>query len=268
MYFIFIRPILEYADIVWDNCTQHEKDELEKIQLEAARIVTGATKLVSLDLLYKETGWEKLSTRRRKHKLVTFYKMYNNMSPAYLSSLVPTAVGDNSRYNLRNADNVQMVQFNSTLYKESFLPSAIDEWNRLPLDARNSNSLEAFKTYLNTDLVKPSPYFYFGNRLGQIYHTRLRTMSSGLNQHLYTKHIIGSPLCPCGEVEDNEHFFLKCPRFALIRNEMVDIVVRCYGNISTSLLLNGNPNLSVVVNEEAFTAIHGYILRSRRFFFP
>ncbi len=97
MYFIYIRPILEYADVVWDNCTLYEKEELEKIQLEAARIVCGATKLVSLDLLYKETGWEKLSSRRRKHKLITFYKMYKHLSPAYLCELVPAMVGQNSR---------------------------------------------------------------------------------------------------------------------------------------------------------------------------
>ena len=44
----FIRPILQYADVVWDNCTNYEKRELDKIQTEAANIVTGATKLVSL----------------------------------------------------------------------------------------------------------------------------------------------------------------------------------------------------------------------------
>ena len=37
-------------DVVWDNCTQYEVDELETFQIEAARIVTGATKLVSIDI--------------------------------------------------------------------------------------------------------------------------------------------------------------------------------------------------------------------------
>ena len=41
-----IKPIFEYGDVVWDNCTQQEKQDVEKIQLEAARIVTGTTKLV------------------------------------------------------------------------------------------------------------------------------------------------------------------------------------------------------------------------------
>ena len=30
IYKSFIRPILEYADVLWDNCTQYEKQELEK----------------------------------------------------------------------------------------------------------------------------------------------------------------------------------------------------------------------------------------------
>ena len=43
--------ISKSADVVWDNCTQYEANELEKIQHKAARIVSGATKLVSIDKL-------------------------------------------------------------------------------------------------------------------------------------------------------------------------------------------------------------------------
>ena len=48
-YFTFIRPLLEYADVVWDKCTFYEVNALQNIQLEAAaaRKVTGATALVS-----------------------------------------------------------------------------------------------------------------------------------------------------------------------------------------------------------------------------
>ena len=60
IYTSFIRPLLEYSNVVWDNCTQYESNDLEKIENEAARIVTGATKLTSLQYLYIETGWESL----------------------------------------------------------------------------------------------------------------------------------------------------------------------------------------------------------------
>ena len=52
IYIAFIRPLLEYADVIWDNCSQYKKDDLEKIQIEAVRIATGITKLLSLNNLY------------------------------------------------------------------------------------------------------------------------------------------------------------------------------------------------------------------------
>ena len=107
IYFSLIRPFLEYADVVWDNCNQYEFDELEKIQIEAVRIVTGATELVSVDSLYTETGWETLSSRRLNHKPLLFFKMKSGLCPTYLASLVPPIVGNNTVYSLRNATVIQ-----------------------------------------------------------------------------------------------------------------------------------------------------------------
>ena len=70
-YLTFIRQIREYADVVWDNYTNYEKQELDKIQTEAARIVTGATKLVSLHALFDEVNWEPLEARRMKRMTFT-----------------------------------------------------------------------------------------------------------------------------------------------------------------------------------------------------
>jgi hypothetical protein len=47
-----------------DNCGQINSDRLEKVQLEAARIVTGLPWFASINSIYIETGWEKLKTRR------------------------------------------------------------------------------------------------------------------------------------------------------------------------------------------------------------
>ena len=58
MYISFVHPLLEYANIVWDNCTIENKRIVENIQLEAARIVTGGTKLCSIQRLYDETKWK------------------------------------------------------------------------------------------------------------------------------------------------------------------------------------------------------------------
>jgi len=67
----FLRPILEYASVVWDNCTVAEKDSLEKIQHEAAHIVTGTTRSITLNNLYNEIGWLSLADRRTYQNLFT-----------------------------------------------------------------------------------------------------------------------------------------------------------------------------------------------------
>ena len=85
IYLTFISLFLEYADVVWDNCTNYEKQELDNIQTQAARIVTGATKLVSLHELFYEVNWEPLEARRMIHRILLLYKMFNNLSQEYLS---------------------------------------------------------------------------------------------------------------------------------------------------------------------------------------
>ena len=68
IYFSFIRPLLEYTDALWNNCTQYVSNDLNNIQNEAAYIVTGATKLASIYSLHTETGWETLGSRRKTQK--------------------------------------------------------------------------------------------------------------------------------------------------------------------------------------------------------
>ena len=64
MYISSIRPLLEYSDSVWDNCTQDDKTQLVSIHTEAAGIITGATKLRSIEKLYSGLGWETLQERK------------------------------------------------------------------------------------------------------------------------------------------------------------------------------------------------------------
>ena len=134
-----------------------------------------------------EIGWETLETRRRKHKLVLFYKMFYNLSPLYLFSLVPLLVQNASRYSLRNANNVQTVVSHTNQYFHSFLPSAIREWNTLSEDIRNVDTVESFKRRINQDMITIPKHFYMGSRQLQILHTRLRTGCSSLNNDLFLK---------------------------------------------------------------------------------
>lgn len=68
-YFSFVLPVLEYSSVVWDSCSKQDSIVLDRLQNEAARIVTGLTRSVSIENLYKECGWSSLADRRKQHKL-------------------------------------------------------------------------------------------------------------------------------------------------------------------------------------------------------
>ncbi|XP_052777553.1 uncharacterized protein LOC128214887 [Mya arenaria] len=107
MYVTFIRPLLEYADVVWDNCSNELKNDIEAVQHEAARIVTGATKLCSIERLIADVNWDTLAERRRKHRLILFFKMKNGLSPEYLTNLIPQPRAQ--PYALRNRSEVPVI---------------------------------------------------------------------------------------------------------------------------------------------------------------
>ena len=139
--------------------------------------------------------------------------MFNNLSPEYLSSLIPPTINTLPQYNLRNAQNIQTVNSRTTQYFNSFLPSSIREWNNLPLNVRNSDSVIIFKRKLNSDIKAIPRHFYEGNRHAQVLHTRLRTKCSSLNDDLFQKRITDSPLCLCGNVENTDHYLMRCPLY-------------------------------------------------------
>jgi hypothetical protein len=189
IYFSHIRPLLEYADVIWDNCTLYEKNEIEKIHLEAARIVCGATISASRNTLYNETGWDSMSERRKKHKLIQFYKMYHGMTPAYLTQLIPTCTSDRIRPNTRHTSDVTVPPARTNLYRDSFLPSTIRLWNELPLEIKHATSLNIFKSQLNLNLSPIPQYYNAGSRQYQILHARLRMGCSNLNFDLHTNYV-------------------------------------------------------------------------------
>ena len=48
-----IRPIIEYADVIYDNCPKYLADRLEGVQMEAARICTGGMRQTNSEKLIR-----------------------------------------------------------------------------------------------------------------------------------------------------------------------------------------------------------------------
>jgi hypothetical protein len=189
----FLRPILEYSCIVWDGCTQYEKDSLERIQHEAARIVTGLTRSTSIRKLYNELVWLSLENRRLYQKLVIAYKVKQSLTPDFLNNLFPDTVGLRTPYNLRNNNNYSVLNARTQLFRNSFIPSCISAWNNIPEHIRHSGTVALFKRQLINHFFRPIviPCFYLtGPRFLSVMHARLRNGCSNLNHDLFVNKLI------------------------------------------------------------------------------
>ena len=176
----------------------------------------------SLNDLYMETGWEKLKDQREKHKLVQFYKMTKNLTPHYISCLVPQAFANIHDYNTRNASALPVVRTRTSLQYNSFIPSSVRLWNLQPDNIRPSPSIQALKYSLKSNISSKPFYYYTGSRLGQILHSRLRMQCSSLRQHLYCKN---SPSCICGSTESTTHYLFHCWRYTP-QKQMLSVLLR------------------------------------------
>lgn len=268
VYISYVRPILEYASVVWDGCTVYEKTRLEQIQYEAARIVTGLTRSVSINNLVKEIGWLSLSERRSFQKAVLMYKIKNGIAPVYVCNLMPPLVADRTSYNLRNVEDITVLNRRTELFSKSFIPSTTNYWNNLPLSIRNADSVNSFKSQLKASIFKVTTvpqYFITGNRVFSIYHCRIRNNCSNLNSDLFRNHLRPDTACECGfEIEDSEHYFFKCNRFVQQRIRLFH-ATRKFHPLSLQVLLHGSDYLSTTDNEELFSYIHRYIKETNRF---
>ena len=73
IYKTFIRPHLDYADIIYDKPNNASfKNKIESVQYRACIAIIGAIQGTSRERLYRKLGLESLTDRRWIQKLVFF----------------------------------------------------------------------------------------------------------------------------------------------------------------------------------------------------
>lgn len=60
-----MRSSLEYAVVVWDGCSESDCNLLESLQIESARLVTGAVKGTNRASFLRDITWVELSGRSK-----------------------------------------------------------------------------------------------------------------------------------------------------------------------------------------------------------
>ena len=115
--------------------------------------------------------------------------MQNDLTPVSLSTLIPNHFQNVHTYSTIRSNAFSLPRTRTSLYASYFLPSTLKLWNSLPPEIKDYPSLSILKSRLTSrvDHDNVPKYYYYGPRLTQILHARLRMRSSSLNEHLYVK---------------------------------------------------------------------------------
>ena len=118
----------------------------------------------------------------------------------------------NIRYFARNPENITQLRTKHDIFKNSFFPSTIKEWNNLDPHIRKSKSISIFKiNILKFIRPKPKNVYYCHNPKEIRLLTRLLLGLSHLREHKF-KHIFHdclNLLCFCSnEIETSTHYRL------------------------------------------------------------
>ena len=268
-YSSFIRPVIEYGNIIYDSCLKSDSAKLETLQIEAANIVTGAKRGTSHIKMLKELGWQSLATRRLIAKTTRMFVIKTKQSPKYLSDIFEesTLLGlHNTRGHARG--DFAIPKCRTALYQRSFVYSGISIWNNLAPEIRASPTKASFKSNLKKLHSCQVPLFYHHtSRSNQIAFTQLRMEFSNLNSHLYYKGCIESCKCVCGNANENTlHYLLECTNYVQIRNTLLQNIRRVHSDLipNMNLMLWGKNSLNDSENLQILRYVTQFIHQSGR----
>ena len=150
-YTSIIQPKLEYASASWDP--HYKKDiSTQRVQRKAVRFCLQTfNKTASVTDMLFDLKWDTLETRRKKKSLTLLYKLSHNLVNINTEEhLIPKR---EKRTRNSHGFKYRMPKVSKDVFKFSFFPRSITEWNSLATDLVNCTSLSDFKLNLGKYVI-------------------------------------------------------------------------------------------------------------------
>ena len=148
-YMSMVRPTLEYSSTVWDPKPQKLQHKLEQVQRKAARFVHSAytertpgcvTKMV------QDLSWDSLEHRRYIARLLMIFKIHHQIVEVSGSTDILQLNDSRTRGSHRFKQTIGA----TSIFRDSFFPRTISDWNHLPTVVTNCTTMEAFRAGLGS----------------------------------------------------------------------------------------------------------------------
>ena len=261
-YKMYVRPHLDYGDIIYHGQLVDMMKSVESVQYQAALITTKCIKGTSRQKLYNELGWESLEERRIFRRFVLFYKIMNNETPDYLRNHLAV-----------------LPERRTQRYDKSFFPFCQLNWDSLSDELKNATSVSVFKAiYLKNIRPQKQNTFDVRDKYGLSLLTRLRVDFSDLRDHRFRHNWnCANPTCRCNrENETTVHFLLRCPIFNGHRRALLsalsdilkidEVLLESLSSATmVDLLLYGSKEYNIITNRLILEATIRYVLSTGRF---
>ncbi len=133
LYKSLIHPHFSYADIIYDACSQQNKNKLQVHQNMALRVVKNVEPRFPTTRLHEQTGVTWLDVECQERCCIETFKAFNNMSSQNVNSMF---VANNSVRNTRSSNAASFnPPFNRTKFGDNNPPNRCHNyWKHLPPD--------------------------------------------------------------------------------------------------------------------------------------
>ena len=177
-------------------------------------------------------------------------------TPNFLTNLIPK-----SHQSFRTKTNsITTFCCRTDCYKNSFFPSALNDWFQLDVAIRNSELIAIFKSRL-LSFIRPiqSDVYNIFDHIGLKFLTHLRLDFSHLNEHRLRHNFQDclNPLCSCSlQTEDRINYLRTCHHFSQHRIDLINSVKYIFEGFDSlsdiakkDLLLSRDPRFDINKNK-------------------
>lgn len=149
-YKTYVRPILEYASVVWDPHTQVNITKLENIQRKAIRFVHNSYSWrISPSVLLENAQLDTLQSRRYYDRQKLLYLIFHGKSGVNKNTYMEQVVARPTRS--QHSKKFKDFSCRTDAFNNSFFPRTIREWNGLGVDIVECGSLQTYLSALKNN---------------------------------------------------------------------------------------------------------------------
>ena len=149
-FFAHIVPIIDYASTLWDNCSDTNLKQINRMYKRALKIILlKASSLTPQDL--KKLNLLTLQNRLMFNKAVSMHKVNYGKAPEKISSKFVVN-------HHRHKHLFSLPRPRNNIFKNSFLYSGGNLWNNLPTEFKLITNLDTFKLKFKAHLINKQIY--------------------------------------------------------------------------------------------------------------